>query len=203
MKKLLLLAAIAMLASFVAPLDSLSKKERKFAISFLKDTKKDLEKSIAGLSDAQLNFKPAPDRWSIKECVYHIAMAEPGIRQFVDVTMKAPANPEKRTDIKMTDEQIIKGVEDRSHKAKAPEQIQPQNAKWTNVNDALKSFEEDRAKLINYIKDTPDEMRNHVSLQSPLGPVDAYQLVLLIGAHTNRHMQQINEVKADPNFPKQ
>ncbi len=26
---------------------------------------------------------------------------------------------------------------------------------------------------------------------------------LFIGAHSNRHMQQINEVKADPAFPKE
>lgn len=32
--------------------------------------------------------------------------------------------------------------------------------------------------------------------------VDAYQLILLISAHTNRHVQQINDVKADAGFPK-
>jgi hypothetical protein len=44
-------------------------------------------------------------------------------------------------------------------------------------------------------------LRNHVA-SSPIGTYDAYQLILLIGAHSNRHTQQIEEVKADPNFPK-
>ena len=44
-------------------------------------------------------------------------------------------------------------------------------------------------------------MRNHVG-QTPMGALDAYQIVLMISSHTNRHVQQINEVKADPNFPK-
>jgi hypothetical protein len=49
---------------------------------------------------------------------------------------------------------------------------------------------------------TQEDMRNHV-INFPLGMMDAYQLVLLMSAHTNRHTQQIKEVMADPNFPKQ
>jgi len=44
-------------------------------------------------------------------------------------------------------------------------------------------------------------MRNHVA-QTPVGMLDSYQLVLMIGAHSNRHTQQISEVMADPGFPK-
>lgn len=202
MKKLLLLAGIAMLASFAAPSGTLSKKERKFAVSYLKDTRNDLAKTIAGLSEAQLNFKPAPDRWSVKECVFHIALAETSLRQYVDATMNAPANPDKRAGIKMTDEQVISGVSDRSHKAKAPDQIDPdKSAKWSTVSEALQAFETNRDNLIDYIKNTSGDMRNHVALQSPMGPLDAYQLVLLLSSHTNRHIQQIKEVKADPKFP--
>jgi hypothetical protein len=32
--------------------------------------------------------------------------------------------------------------------------------------------------------------------------LDAYRWVLLMSAHTERHTNQIKEVKADPNFPK-
>ncbi len=40
-------------------------------------------------------------------------------------------------------------------------------------------------------------------MDTPLGrKLDAYQWVLLISAHCERHMKQIEEVKADPNFPK-
>lgn len=38
---------------------------------------------------------------------------------------------------------------------------------------------------------------------SPVGTKwDAYEYVLLIAAHSERHSKQINEVKGDPNFPK-
>ena len=32
-------------------------------------------------------------------------------------------------------------------------------------------------------------------------PLDAYQWLLFISAHSERHTKQILEVKADPNFP--
>jgi hypothetical protein len=98
MKKLFLLACVAILASFYAPIEPLSKKERKFATSNLKTTKDDVIQSVKGLSEEQLNFKPAADRWSVKECVYHIALSENSLREWVDATVKAPANPEKKQD---------------------------------------------------------------------------------------------------------
>jgi hypothetical protein len=34
------------------------------------------------------------------------------------------------------------------------------------------------------------------------GPkVDAYEWVLFVAAHSQRHTKQIDEIKADPNFP--
>ena len=32
--------------------------------------------------------------------------------------------------------------------------------------------------------------------------MDAYQLILLISAHTERHTAQLNEVKRNPSYPK-
>lgn len=197
-----MLAGITMLFSFYAQVDTLSKKERKFAASHLKSTKNELIKSVKGLSDAQLNFKPAAGKWSVKECVFHLAITETALWQWTEATMKAPANPEKRAEIKMTDEQVLAGIGNRDNKIKTGEAFEPQKGTWANAAEAMNALKEGRAKLIDYVKNTPEDMRNHIATQTPLGPIDAYQLVLLISSHTNRHMQQINEVKADPNFPK-
>jgi hypothetical protein len=51
------------------------------------------------------------------------------------------------------------------------------------------------------VQGTDEDLRMHVG-KMPFGKIDAYQMVLMIAAHTNRHTQQLNEVKADPNFPK-
>ena len=47
-----------------------------------------------------------------------------------------------------------------------------------------------------------DDLRAHAG-DSPLEKrMDAYERVLFVAAHSDRHTKQINEVKADPNFPK-
>jgi uncharacterized damage-inducible protein DinB len=201
MKKLLFLGSAILLLSFVASDNSITKQERKSAVSLLKDTKEGVFKSVKGLSDAQLKFKPAPDKWSVEECLKHIAISEKLIRGMVDGGMKQPANPEKRTDIKMTDEQVVKNLEDRTNKIKTIDPMKPENTPFKSADEALQSFKQDRDKLVDYVKDTQDDLRNHV-LVLPIGTYDCYQLILLIGSHSNRHTQQIEEVKADPNFPK-
>ena len=181
---------------------SISSKERKFVVNLMKETKGGVIKSVKGLSTAQLDFKAAPDKWSVKECVYHISLAENNLWQMLETGLKQPANPEKRSGIKMTDDQLVKMMEDRSFKVKTTEALEPKNATWKSLDEALESFKATRANHIKYLKNTTEDLRNHV-LQMPFGSLDCYQLCLMIASHSNRHTQQLNEVKADINFPKQ
>jgi hypothetical protein len=73
--------------------------------------------------------------------------------------------------------------------------------RFGSVPDTLKQFKESRAKTVAFLKDTKD-LRQHAA-DSPLGKkLDAYQWLLFIAAHSERHTKQILEVKADPKFPK-
>lgn len=202
MKKLLFLLPLALVFSFNISEGRLTKKEKKFAVNYLTETKNALVNAVSGLTEQQFNYKPAPDRWSVKECLQHIAAAEAGLWKICESTLQATANPEKRAEIKVTDEQLMQGVTDRSKKAQAPEQIRPENSPYGTPQEALNAFTADRDKLIRYMKHTKGDLRNHV-WDSPLaGMLDTYQVVLLIAAHSNRHTQQIEEVKANPGFPK-
>ena len=181
--------------------DSISQNERKYALKEMKETKTDVFKIVKGLSDVQLNFKAAPDHWSVKECIYYIALSENNLWHLLESTMKAPANPDKRSEIKITDDQLVKMMEDRTHKIKTQEAFEPKNAPWKSVTEALDDFKAKRNDHIKYMKTTTEDLRNHV-VQLPFGWIDCYQLYLMIAAHNNRHLQQINEIKADTGFPK-
>lgn len=198
-RSLLTLLVITGLAGTIND-SSVSKKERKFGISMLKDTRDDAISTAKGLSERQLNYKTSSERWSVKECLYHIAAAEKLLWSLFEGTMKLPANPEKRADIKLSDEEVVKMVEDRSKKAQAPEPIQPKNTGFTSLEAALEDFKKNRGDHIKYLKNSTEDLRNHV-VQLPVGYIDCYQLLLFIAAHSNRHTQQINEVKADSGFP--
>ena len=141
----------------------------------------------------------APGRWSVAETMEHIAAAEDFIRgMIVENAMKGPAVPGR--DLKKNDDAVVAMIPDRSHKAQAPEPLKPTN-RYGSPEESLKHFLESRAKTEVFLDSTPD-LRQHVS-DSPLGmKLDAYEWVLFLTAHSERHLKQIQEVKADANFPK-
>jgi hypothetical protein len=192
-------AVVVFFACSIARAQELTQADRDKAVQYLETTKKGVLEATKGLTPAQWNFKPAPDRWSIAECMEHIAAAEDFIRgTVVEKVMLAPAAPDR--DVVKIDEAIIAGVPDRTNKFQAPEPLKPTN-RFGSPQSAIDHFVESRAKTEAFVKDTPG-LRDHAA-DSPVGTKwDAYEFVLLIAAHSERHTKQINEVKADPNFPK-
>ena len=204
MKKILAFIAVLLFistSSFLSPSpSSLSKEERKYAAGLLKETKKYFLKNIKGLSDAQLDFKAAPEKWSIRQCMEHITLAESFLDQLLQGTLNAPANPEKRSEIKIKDEDIVTMLTDRSKKAQAPEPIQPKG-NFKSTEEMIQQFNAARDKHIEYMKTTQDDMRNHCTPHPAFGMLDSYQWMLLVAAHSKRHTLQIEELKASPGFP--
>jgi hypothetical protein len=180
----------------------LTPQERDFAIKQFETTRDNFLKSIAGLSQKQWAFKPAPDRWSVAEVAEHITIAETTILGLVQQRlMTSPASPEKREQVKGKDELIEQRMPDRSHKAQAPEILKP-TGRWPTEADLVKAFETERAATIEYVRTTNDDLRDHFFDHPAFGTLDGYQWLLLISGHSARHTAQIEEVKADPNFPK-
>lgn len=201
MKKLLPLSALLLLFSFIIFEGPLTKKERKYAVNLLRDTEKGVAKSIAGLSESQLTYTPSPDQWSVEGCVKHIAMTEQMLGSALEQAMQQPANPEKRANIKVTDEQLLKFMEDRSNKIQTMDPLKPENIPFKTTEEALAAFKLNRAKLLTFAQTTKEDLRNHV-VELPFGSYDAYQMMILIAGHSNRHTQQIEAIKADPGFVK-
>ena len=193
------IVVLALTCAAAARTQEVTQEEKDKALKYLESTKKNVLDATKGLSAAQWNFKPGPDRWSVAQVVEHIAAAEDMLRGLtVEKVMTAPAAPDR--DLKQTDEMVVAIVTDRSHKADAPEPLRPVN-RFGSPEEALKHFVASRSETEEFLKKTPD-LRAH-AIDSPLGKkLDAYEWVLFIAAHSERHTKQINEVKADPNFPK-
>jgi len=182
---------------------TLSAEERAAALTSLQATHDAFLKSIAGLSEKQWRFKPAPDRWSVAEVSEHIAVSESLLLGLVQTKiMTSPADPGKRAEAAGKDQIIMEKVPDRSRKAQAPEFLKPTN-RWATEAELTKAFEDSRKATMDYIRTTNDDLRDHFGPHPLLGTLDAYQWILLISAHSERHTKQIEEVKADPNFPKE
>ena len=201
MKRIVAVLCVALFCTVAAYGQSLDPADRDRGIKYLEATKKGVLDATKGLSEAQWNFKPAPDRWSVAQVTEHIAASEDMLFGMVtEKIMKAPPRSEA-VDVKAIDEMILARISDRSKKAQAPEQLVPTN-RYGSPDTAKKHFVESRAKTAEFLEKTPD-LRAHAG-DSPLGAkLDAYEWILFIAAHSERHTKQINEVKADPNFPKQ
>jgi hypothetical protein len=200
MKKLILALCLATLVVPVLQGEELSKAEREKAVKYLEKTRAEVLEATKGLSEAQWNFKPGPDRWSVAEVAEHIAAAEDLLRDMIqEKVMTAPPRPAGE-DVKAIDEFVLQAVPDRSHKVQAPEPLRPTN-RFGSPKESLNHFKESRAKTIAFLK-TTQGLRDHAT-DSPMGKkLDGYEWVLMIAAHSERHTKQIKEVEADPNFPK-
>ena len=192
---LLLVTGIA-----AARAQELTQAERDQALQYLESTRANILEATRGLSEAQWNFRPAPDRWSVAQVMEHIAASEDFIRDNLlkEKVMVSPAGQPGR-DLRKTDEAVIAMIPDRTHKAEAPGPLVPTN-RYGSPEGSVKHFLESRATTEEYLK-TTSGLRDHV-MDGPVGKMDGYEFVLFIAAHSERHLKQINEVKADPNFPK-
>src|SRR6266403_406043 len=148
-----ILGTLALATAFAAPLEQ---GERDRAMSHLHATRKVFLDAIAGLSDAQWNFKPAADRWSIAECSEHIAVSDDSLFELLQQVVKSPASPEKKSVVK--DEYILRVLTDRSVKAKAPEFLQPKR-RWPDRDTLIAHFKQSRDRNIVYIQTTEDDRR--------------------------------------------
>lgn len=176
-------------------------KDKAFLNTYFQQTYDALERSVDGLSAGQLNFKRSPEQWSINQCLEHIVLTERMLFDEAKKNLQAAASPKRRKDVKVSDEEIIKGISDRSHKVKAPDALIGEG-KYSNASQALEELERDRKLVYDYVSARPlDDMRNHIS-DTPFGATDGYHSFLYIAGHTARHTGQIEELKADASFPK-
>lgn len=179
-----------------------TKEERKAAVKYLKHTQKLFKDAVKGLSEEQLKWKPAADKWSVFEVSSHISLAEVFLFDLINGgVMKAPANATKTPSVSI--ELIMQKVPDRTQKFPAPEPIQPDKARWETTEAAMDEFNRRRANTINFVDKGNDDMRERFMMNPAFNAeLDAYQWIIFLSAHTERHVKQILEVKANANFPK-
>jgi len=191
---------LLLVAATAASAQELTQAEKDRALQYLESTKANLLEATKGLSEAQWNFRPAPDRWSVAQVTEHIAASEDFVRDGLlkEKVMVSPPGPPDR-DVKKIDEAVLTMIPDRTHKAQAPDPLQPRN-RFGSPDESLKHFLESRATTERYLNTTPG-LRDHV-MDGPVGKMDGYEFILFIAAHCERHTKQIEEVKANPNFPK-
>lgn len=179
---------------------ALTSQERKFAVSQLRETKTDLLNSVNGLTAAQLDFKSSSYKWSIKEHLDHIAIAEKTLWTKLEDVMKNPATPEKRYLVRLTDADVLNAVNGSTDNVQYSALVTPAEINWQGYWDAASFFKSTRAKHLKFIKTTTSDLRNRF-IYTPMGWIDCYQFILFMTAYSEAHIRQIRYILSDPLFP--
>lgn len=199
MKKLIIAFLALGLLSFNGLEVKLTDAEREMAANEMSNTRDHMMKVLDGLSEAQLNFKSSEDSWSIAECVEHLAISEEAFGGMLQAALEKPADESLRAEVKMSDEELLAIIRDRTNKVKTSEPFEP-SGKFGSYMETLQAFADKREEHIKYIKTTQDDLRYHYG-QLPFGTIDGFQMLLFASGHTERHVKQMEEVMAHEDFP--
>ena len=134
---------------------------------------------VSGLSEAQLNWKPSTDKWSIAQCLDHLTAASSGFNPyFVDAIMRGrqrfAAGSPPAYQPSFMGRWLIKHVEPESpRKLRAPRIFKPSAS---NVQNALHHFLEQQKTFLKFVGETDGIDYNRTRLRSPVTPLIRYSL---------------------------
>lgn len=158
MKRILLsLANLVLISSTLLAQTHLSAEDRSKAIDYLKETQSAYLKVVKGISDEQLNFRSDEESWSVAECVEHIAASEQSFFDLVEMTLKTDPDPSLRSEVKLSDQEVIGIMENREQKVKTRPDLEPTD-RYTGFDNSIDEFKSKRKSIIKYIKTTNDDL---------------------------------------------
>ena len=166
------------------------------------------KREFGKLGKDQLNWKPAPDRWSVAQCFDHLITTNVAYFPILESIAKG----EKRTSLverlpilpKLWAKLFIKSLDPKAaRKLKAPAPFQP------SASDLDDSIIDDFVEHQRIVADSMDKTKqlnlDRVVITSPAAAVITYSLMdafRILVIHEQRHFQQAKRVTEDSKFPK-
>lgn len=164
--------------------------ERSEIVHNLERSREEFLAAVAGLTDEQAKAKPDPERWSVLECVEHVATVEERFLGWLEQAQKLDA---RRMD-REKELRLMAMIPDRSVRLKAPEAAVP-TGQYTKLADAVAQFEALRARSIRFAE-KPGDLYCLASQHPRWGEVNGVELLIIIAGHARRHGEQIREIRA-------
>jgi hypothetical protein len=162
----------------------------------------------ADLSEAQLNWKPSAEQWSIAQCLEHLTIATNQFDQYFKPTLEQARRRPRVNDPPAYKPSLIGGwlakVVDpaTTRKARAPKVFRP--AAGSNIIQSLESFLDAHTKFIDFVQECAGVDYNKARLRSPVTPLIRYSLAdafVITVLHGQRHLAQARRVREMPEFP--
>ena len=182
----------------------LAEYQRQFAAS-----RREAAELCAGLSNGHINWRPAPTRWSIADCLVHLNVsADVYTRQMRSAIengrarkLMAPGpfryGPLSRWLLRWLEPPVRR-------RSKTPRQFYPPSGVAHDIEDVLNQFRDAGRMWDQCLRLANGLDLARVKVRSPVVPLLRFQLGALFAgqaAHERRHLWQAKQVKAAPSFP--
>lgn len=174
--------------------------ERELALQNLAESRDRLLRMAHNLSREQLHFRPAPDRWTVAECLEHIITVEKRLLDRIQMTLEKAPDPARRSAFEGGDDALLAHAVTREVRLQAPEILAPTGS--VPDEQLLPEFEATRRRSQEFAAATQADLRSRVFKHPAFGDLDLYQWLLLIAGHCDRHRIQSEEVMASEGFPR-
>ncbi len=165
--------------------------ERTEIIEKLERSRQEFIAALAGLSESQAKVRPDPERWSVLDCVEHVATVEERFQGWLHAAKKLDA---PRVD-KAKEAELTARVPDRTSRVKAPEAVVPAG-RFQTLEQALEQFNAGRTKSIQFAEERSDDLYSLAAEHPRFGPVNGMELLIIVAGHSRRHCEQIKETRA-------
>jgi len=165
--------------------------EKQEILTRLEEGRKVLSEALAGVDEPMAVWKQAPASWSILECVEHVVVSEEFLlTRLMAARASAPALPNATRESRI----LEKGM-DRTTRVESPAVGRP-CGRYLHLQDAFASFSAVRARTMDWVARQEGDPRSWLT-NHPLipGPVNCYEMLLIVSVHPRRHAEQIKEIR--------
>lgn len=157
---------------------------------------------VKGLTEAQLSFRPTPDKWSIGEILDHLCLAEQSISRTLSKIQQIAAGRGL-----IGEAETMEGMPHRinleiyNRAVAAPDSVRPSAER--PLDQLLSSLRESRERMLEVASRVDGRMVTKVAIRHfQLGELDFYQWLALEAAHESKHLVQICRIKSHSGFPR-
>lgn len=172
-------------------------------IAFILDT---VEREFGSLTDEQLRWKPAPDRWSILECLQHLNLAERfyirNVQHKADalgLVQTSPADQAIESD--WIGRMMLYAIDPQVKiKLPAPGMLRPRRVAELNPADVMAQFLELQTLLRDLLSKVVYLDWNNEKVMTMYGnwlKIRLGDALRMLVAHTERHLNQAMRVKSE------
>src|SRR5436190_7684054 len=163
----------------------------------------------ADLTEAQLNWKPSAEQWSIAQCLEHLAVATKGFDKYFTEVLQRAGSKRSMTSPPAYKPAMMGGwlarhvAPESPKKLRAPRMFRPGDA--SSIQGSLQMFLDEQQKFVDFVRQCRGIDYNKTRIRSPVTPLVRYSLAdafVITVLHAQRHLAQARRVRESQGFPR-